>query len=234
MNQTADLKTRNARPVVLETPNKTRWVALGAVAGPVLFTLAWFVLGFLSRGYTLWDTVIAPYSPISQPVSGLGLGSTGPFMNAGFVLSGLLLIVGVIGVFQTISANGRPVARRVCAGLLALSPVGLVIDGIYHLDAFLPHLMGFLLGVGTPVVSFLATGLFFRTMPRLRRFGNWLLVASPVTLVLLVIFFQIFDPMTPQVGVAGLLQRVLVLEVHAWFLAMGWMAFRSSRTAVRG
>jgi hypothetical protein len=39
------------------------------------------VLGFLSPGYTLFGTLIAPYSPISQPISGLGLGPTGAFMT---------------------------------------------------------------------------------------------------------------------------------------------------------
>src|SRR5437867_3938698 len=81
----------------LATPLIVRWLALGAVAGPVLFTLAWFILGFLSPGYSLFGTLIAPYSPISQPVSGLGLGPTAPFMNTAFVLSGLLLLVGVVG-----------------------------------------------------------------------------------------------------------------------------------------
>ena len=61
-------------------------LALGAIAGPVLLTLAWFVLGFVSPGYSLWGTRIAPYSAISQPLSGLGLGPTGPYMNAAFVL----------------------------------------------------------------------------------------------------------------------------------------------------
>ena len=63
-----------------------RLAALGAVAGPALFTLAWLVLGFLSPGYTIYGTRIAPYSPISQPVSGLGMGVTAPYMNAAFGL----------------------------------------------------------------------------------------------------------------------------------------------------
>ena len=69
-------------------PTAARWLALGAVIGPVLFTLAWMILGFLSPGYTAWGTRIAPYSPISQPISGLGLGITAPFMNTAFVLAG--------------------------------------------------------------------------------------------------------------------------------------------------
>jgi hypothetical protein len=87
--------------------NTARRLALGAVAGPALFTLAWLVLGFLSPGYTLFGTLIAPYSPISQPISGLGLGPTGAFMNTAFVLSGLLLLAGVVGIFRTVRPSGR-------------------------------------------------------------------------------------------------------------------------------
>jgi len=34
----------------LTSRQSTRWLALGAVAGPLLFTLAWLSLGFLSLG----------------------------------------------------------------------------------------------------------------------------------------------------------------------------------------
>ena len=81
-----DPMTDNAlKPTAPAIPEAIRWLALGA--GPVLFTLAWFVLGFLSPGFTIFGTVIEPYSPVSQPISGLGLGSTAPFMNAAFVLA---------------------------------------------------------------------------------------------------------------------------------------------------
>src|SRR5260370_41080773 len=78
----ASIATRSARPAA-------GWIALMAEYGPILFTLGWFVLGFISPGYTMWGSRIAPYSAISQPLSGLGLGPTGPFMNATFILSGL-------------------------------------------------------------------------------------------------------------------------------------------------
>src|SRR6266568_9561703 len=102
-----------AKPAAQASPKATRWLALGAVAGPVLFTLAWVVLGELSPGYTAWGTWIAPYSPISQGISGLGLGPTAPFMNAAFVLSGLLLAVGVVGTFRSIREMSS-VARWTC------------------------------------------------------------------------------------------------------------------------
>lgn len=206
-----------------------RWLALGAIAGPVLFTVAWVVLGFVSPGYTLFDTLIAPYSSISQPISGLGLGPTGPFMNAAFVISGIVLTAGVIGVFQTLGAHGHPWARWVCAALLSLSPLGLVVAGIFTFEAVIPHLIGFLLGVATPVLSFLAAGFFLRRIPRWRRFGNWLLLASPLTLALVTLFFVTFNPFAAGdgEGVAGLTQRVLSVEVHAAFVAMGWLAFHT-------
>jgi len=215
-------------PVALAIPEATRWLALGAVAGPVLFTLAWVILGFLSPGYTLWGKLISPYSPISQPVSGLGMGPTAPFMNAAFVLSGLLLMAGVIGVLQTTRASSRAAARWACAALLALSALGMVVDGIFHLDSILLHLAGFLLASATPVLSFLAAGFFFRHIPRWRRFGNWLLLGSPLTLLLVVLYFLTFDQAAAGAnqGVAGLTERILATEFLAWFVAMGWLAFR--------
>jgi hypothetical protein len=99
----------NPNPAAPATPEVTRWLALGAV--PALFTLAWFVLSFLSPRYTIFGTEISPYSPISQPISGLGLGPTAPFTNAAFVLSGILLLAGVIGVFQTPNEMAEVVSR---------------------------------------------------------------------------------------------------------------------------
>lgn len=212
----------------LAPPGIARSLALGAVAGPLLFTLAWLVLGFISPGYTLFNTRIAPYSLISQPISGLGLGPTGPYMNAAFVLAGLVLFTGVIGLFQTTKASGRPAARRACTVLLALTPLGMVVDGIFTLEAVFPHLIGFVLAAATPVLSFLATGLYLRGIPQWRRFGTWLLLGSPLTLVLVAAFFATFDPEAAGagLGVAGLTQRLLVIQVHAWFVAMGWLAYR--------
>ena len=218
-----------AKTAAQASPEATRWLALGAVAGPVLFTLAWVVLGFLSPGYTAWGTRIAPYSPISQGISGLGLGITAPFMNTAFVFSGLLILAGVVSIFQGIREMGA-LARWSCTVLLALSPLGMAVDGIFTLESFLPHMVGFLLGIASPVLSFVVIGLLLRRVQRWRRFGSWLLLASPLTLVLLVLFFLTFSPTVAgtQTGVAGLTERILVVEVLAWFVAMGWLAFRRS------
>jgi uncharacterized protein DUF998 len=129
---------------------------LGAIAGPVLLTVAWLVLGAVSPGYTLWGTRVAPYSPISQPISGLGLGQTGPYMNAAFVICGLLIVAGVYGAFQRLPDLR---SRYVCAALLALPGFGCIVDGLFTFQSFVMHFAGFALALTTiatfPVVGFL-------------------------------------------------------------------------------
>ncbi|MGV9779824.1 hypothetical protein [Streptosporangium sp. NPDC003464] len=44
-----------------------RWLALGAIAGSMLFILAWLILGSVSSGYPIFGTRIEPYSPVAQP-----------------------------------------------------------------------------------------------------------------------------------------------------------------------
>jgi hypothetical membrane protein len=205
-----------------------RRLALGAIAGPALFTAAWLILGFVSPGYTVFGTWISPYSPISQPISGLGLGKTAPYMNAAFIASGLLLLAGVIGVARSLPAGGRPVLRRAGVTSLALAPLGLIVVGLFDLEKPALHLVGAMLILATPVVSFLLIGLYLRGVPGQRRFGNALLLASPLTLALFVIYNLSFSQAATAAGhgTAGLTQRVLFVEVLVWFVAMGLRARR--------
>src|SRR3954470_19261989 len=76
-----------------------------AVVGAVLFTLAWLVLGAINPGYRLFDLVIDPYSPVAQPISGLGLGVTGPYMNVAFVLGGALIAAGSLASIGRLSPS---------------------------------------------------------------------------------------------------------------------------------
>ncbi|MFY1691747.1 DUF998 domain-containing protein [Plantactinospora sp. WMMB782] len=221
-------------PLPVVPRSTARRLALGAVVGPVLFTLTWLVLGAVSDGYTLFGHRFTDYSPVSQPISGLGMGSTAAYMNTAFVVTGLILIVGVVAVFRAVP-DGRTGLRRWAVVLLGCSGIGQAVCGLYDLEAVLPHTVGFVLAIGVPIAGFLVAGTYFRGVPGWRRFGSWLLLGSPLTLILLVAFFATFQPTADgaETGVAGLVQRLGILELHAWFVVMGWLAYRRTRPPFR-
>ncbi len=196
-----------------------RVLSWGAVFGPVLFTLAWLVLGAVSPGYTMWDIEVASYSPVSQPISGLGLGATAPYMNTVFVVLGVLLITGAAGIVSAVPGLGRR-ARWTCAVLLALPGVGAIMDGLFDLESMLLHTIGFGL-VLTTVVGFPVVGRLVRRAPGWRAWGRRLVFAGPLTLALAVLYFATFDPAAAgeNVGGAGLTERILVTEVLIWYMA---------------
>lgn len=256
-------------------------LTLGAVLGPLLFTLSWLVLGQLSPPYYALLLSVGSHSGAVLPISWLGLGSTGPFMNAAFVLCGVLLLCGIVASFQSIRQMSA-FARWSSATFLALSPLGLIVCGIIPLDSMFPyrasvmaqayiawgtslpspspanyhlpdtyfisrsllqpfpspvHSLGFFLTVVTPVFSFLIAGFFLQRIPRWRRFGRSLLFGSLLTAALGILFFATFSLDRIAVGVSkssllglgGLTNRLLILEVQAWFVALGWLAFRRSK-----
>jgi hypothetical protein len=204
-----------------------------APLGAVLFTLTWAVLGAVSPGYRLFDLVIEPYSPVSQPVSGLGLGITAPYMNTAFIVCGLLVIAGAIGVRRSL-----PPTRLATAGVVASAFMGLgmVIDGIFTLESVLMHLLGFLIAVPGTAIGFLLTGWVIRTSaPRL---AVVMFVAGPLTLGLFAWFMAIFDPYSAggNAGYAGLVQRAAITVVAAAWTILGitaWRRLRAPRQGVR-
>lgn len=212
------------------TTTASSWLTLGLVVGPVLFTVAWFVLGFLNTGYALWDIHVEEYSAVSQPVSGLGLGNTAPYMNTAFVVSGLLVIGGAFGFVSRFN-EWQPRTRWFLGGLLALHGLGAVIDGFFTLESADLHFLGFLFAV-TPIVTFLILARYLRRIPRWRRLGTQLRWASPLTLILVAAFFATFDPTATGSGVAGLTQRLLILEIQFWFVVLGWTATRHRMAAI--
>jgi len=206
------------------TRERARWLALGAIAGPVLFTLAWIVLGPLHPGY----------SPVSEQMSVLAVGPNGGFMRAAFVLYGVLVTVGVIAIFQGLEGELGLVSRWVCTVLLLLSPLGVFWAGIFTMDHLALHTVGAVVGLGTPVITLPIVGLVLRRAPRWRRFGTLMLLGGPLTLALLVGFSNSVPQSVMRTGGAGgslgLWQRALGIEVQAWFVAMGWLAFRQKET----
>jgi hypothetical protein len=192
-----------------------QWLALGGIIGPIFFALAYTILGFLRPDF----------SQISEPVSGLGVGRHALVMNASFVIMGVLIFIGVIGIIRSLNELSSA-ARWICGILLSISPLGVILCGLFTYESFMLHTLGFFFGCGVPIISFLVIGVIFRKIPNYRRFGNWLIAGSPLTLILFIMFMATFDYLNTDEGIAGLIERVLILEVHAFYIALGWFVFR--------
>jgi hypothetical membrane protein len=209
----------------------SRIASLGAIAGPALFCAAWIVLGLLQpMTRTDYGLIGGVAGAVTNPISALGVGPNASLFNCAFVICGLLTLAGVLGALRTTRVAGQPTMRIWSTALLALSPIGLGLAGIFTLaTSLLMHNVAALLLFVVPLAAFPVSAVYFRRIPPWRRFGSMLLVAGPLTLVLLVSFVATFhlSAVVAGTGVAGLTERLLVLEIHAWYAALGWLAFRA-------
>jgi hypothetical protein len=197
-----------------------------APIGAVGFTVAWAVLGELSPGYRMWDILVPSYSPIAQPVSGLGLGETALAMNAAFVASGTLMAIGAWAAARSWPRTGRGHRRRSARALIALGGVGMVLCGLFTLESMMLHSLGFLLAIGAPAVGFVLAALVLRDADR--PLSRALLLAGPGALAIMALFLATFDPEAAgeNEGVAGLVERLLITLVLGTIAAIGSRAGR--------
>ena len=207
------------------TPNISRlwnqflkWSSFGGVVGPILFVVTFTVAGFLRPGY----------SPVYQAVSDLGVGDNGWILNASLVILGLLMIGFAISFYRTVRTEASPALRFVSALLIALVGVGFALAGIFPETTPMHWVVGApLVFLGAPL-AFLLTGLLLRGDRAWRGWTVYSLIASLATVVLVAILFYTFTPSTPPTAqVGGLMERVVFIEILAWYVAFGWRLFRA-------
>jgi Protein of unknown function (DUF998) len=199
------------------------------MAGPVLFTLGWLVLGFLSPGDPVRNGRLVPYSAISQAISGLGVGATAPFMNSIFVLSGSLTLFGIAGLTMQTALKVGGLPRWTIRTSLGLPALGTVVDGIFNLESPWLHNLGFGLAL-TSIVGLPLTGSLMRRNHDWRKVGTGLVATGPSTLALTIVFLISLPRTahTPATGVTGLTERMLVVEIMFWYVLTGCRSACSS------
>jgi hypothetical membrane protein len=197
----------------------THWLALAGVVGPLLFVSVFTVAGFLRPGY----------SPIHQAVSDLGVGPSGWLVDVCSVINGLLLIGFAVSVALSVRPVLHPGWRWLSAVLLALHGLGLALAGIYTEapPTRSIHILAAFVAFYGPVVAFLILGLGLLRSPQWRGWGISLLVASVATLGLARVMGWVFTPGTPlaPMYLGGLMERVVLIEIEAWYVALGWWLF---------
>jgi uncharacterized protein DUF998 len=195
------------------------WVALGAAVGPVMFAVAWVVLGLLRSGY----------SAISQPISALAIGPNGVPMDAAFLVDGILTMVGVVAALLVLRRGMGTRSFLIIAALLLVSPFGILWDGIFTMNELVLHTIGAMVAIGIPIIAFPIVGMMIRRTSSLRQFRRLLLFAAPLILVLLIGFMTSvpFTQMAAGGGYYGLWERALAIVVQACYVVLGCLAFRN-------
>jgi hypothetical membrane protein len=211
--------------VKLRGDQTARWLALiGGVINPIAFVLAYTVAGLLRPGY----------SPIHQAISDLGVGPNGGLMDAIAVLHALLLIAFAVGFALLMRGVLTAGWRWVGTALLVLRALAQVTTGLFT-DAPATvriHSLATIIALVSMMSAFLVIGLGLLRSSQWRAWGTYSLAAALVTLLLVAVEFWAFTPGTPlapaQVGV--LLERVLSVEMLAWYVVFGWRLFVRSGT----
>lgn len=197
----------------------TRWLGLAGVVGPIMFVLVFTIVGMARPGY----------SAVRQPVSDLGRGPNGWQLNVPLILLGLLLTTFVAGFFRAFGVGPGRVRRWVSAGLLELPGIGFAVAGAFPLPSPVHWIVGATLVFLGSVPAFIVTGLFLRRDPAWRGWGTYSLVTGVVTLALAVAMFVLANPNSPvPLQITGLIERILFVEMLAWYAAVGWRIFREA------
>jgi hypothetical membrane protein len=200
-----------------------RWLALGGLIGPLVFVVAFTVAGLLRPGY----------SPIDQTVSDLGIGGNDWIVNGAVVLVGLSLVGFAIAFYRAVKPWSGARITIAAVALLAAVGVGFAAAGIVPETNRL-HYAGALLFFVSAPVGLLIAGLALRRRPVWGGWARLTLLMSLVTVILIALTFYTFSfyktssgpEMIGQFG--GLMERIVFVEVLAWYAASGWRLFRRS------
>jgi len=209
------------REVTHRQEDLARWLALAGLVGPIAFVLVFTLAGAIRPGY----------SPIHQAVSDLGVGSNALLLNGAGIVNALLMAAFVVGFHLRMQNVIGASLRWLCSALLMLAPIGLATSAIFtEAPATLAihwHVGANLLFAG-PLLAFLVVGFALRRNSAWRAWGNYSLVACALTLAINVAMTVVWTPGSPiaPLHLGGLAERVLLIEVLAWYGLFGWRLFR--------
>lgn len=203
-----------------------RVLALAGIAGPLLFTAAFILQGFLRPGY----------SHVAEPVSALATGPNGWIQDLNFLVWGPLMIAYAVGLHLGIRRSRYGLAGP---ALLVLSGIGLVVAGIFPArdatGAFSVgpgHLTGALLtflgaGTGLIAISRRMTG-----DAQWRGAARYALACGIAIVVLFLVTVRLAVPEgAPLHDWVGLLQRA---TLAVWFPCTIFLALKLRRIASNG
>lgn len=190
----------------------------GALAGP-LFTVAWFVEGFL----------YANYDPLRHAVSSLSVGEFGWMQDMNFILTGILTHALAFGLWNALASRGGSIWGPI---LLAIAATGFLGSGFFTTDPLngyppgtppLPipptrtgwlHLFFAALIFGLPAACFVLARYFDQQQNR--TWATYSRISAITFILLYLITIAGFLQVDGLPDYAGLLQRISLTIILAW------------------
>jgi hypothetical membrane protein len=203
-----------------------RALALGGIIGPLVFVATFTFAGLMRPGY----------SPVDQAISDLGIDDNAWMLNVSLIVLGLLLIGLAVALYRTVRPESSAGFRFVASLFVGMVGLGYSVAGIFPETVPIHWLVGAtLIYLGAPV-GFLLAGLLLVGGDRSwRPLGVYSLLASLATVVMVGLTFYVFLQYTFTPGSApvgqfgGLTERLLFVEILAWYVAIGWRLAREPR-----
>lgn len=202
-----------------------RILALGGIAGPIVFAFAVIVAASLRPDYSHLANMISELGAQGTPHAGL--------MNyGGFLPSGLLLTIFGVALASALPPHG---IARAAAVLVMLFGVGIVAAGIFSCDPGCPQGTGTFAShvhdrIAPPtfvclIVAAAILGVKFRRLAEWRDLAAYSLVTSVVALILLI---AVASSLQSRV-LTGLWQRLMLTSMFLWCAIVGLRAYRLGR-----
>ncbi len=201
--------------MALKLKNYTPLLVCGLI-GPVFFIVSFSVQGIFKEDYSV----------LRYPISSLAIGQNGWVQVVSFLITGLLIFLFAVGVYQKLN-------NRLIAVLLGLVALGLIASGIFTTDPvygypadepfiyreFTLHgklhtLFSLLVFINIPVTCFIM-GKYFHSLKKMQ--WKYYSVSTGIAMLLLFLLTGVaFNQLWGLGAVAGLLQRLCVISGFVW------------------
>jgi len=203
----------------------TKFLALGGVAGPVLFTITTVVCAAIRPGYSHIHDFISELGATGTPHAYL--------LNwMGFIPSGLMLAA--FG-WSLLSLLPKKIPARLGSVFVIIFGLGMTTVGFFSCDEGCPRegslennihdsISGPIFICGILGVLFL--GFAFRRLAYMKPLWLYSVISAGLSIVFLLSLINSFD----SGRFTGTWQRLLILTLFLWFGIVGWRVFRYERS----
>lgn len=191
---------------------------------------------FIVLVFTL-DGLFRPgYSPISQPISDLGVGPSAWILNFALIIAGVSFITFAVGFTQLMHvaiSKGWLIAITI---LLVLTGIGTINDGIFTKQAIVLHALGFAVLFYALSIAQFVIGWKIRKASLWYRYNHYSMITGLITFLLICISLlhyilpsvQFIQQLNLQIG--GIFERFLAIEALVWYVFTGYVCVANGRS----